>query len=77
MSNANKYHASQTTTITTPRLSQRKYIKQEPYVNDEGIWIPIQEYIQEGYAAAYQCLITKELFVEAYNKWIKNSEGEK
>ena len=73
MSNANKYHASKTTTATV-RPSQKKYIKQEPYVNDEGIWLPVQEYVPEGYAAAYQCLITKELFVEAYNKWIKNKE---
>ena len=73
MSNANKYHASQTTTIKA-RISQRKYIKKEPYVNDDGIWVPVQEYVPEGYAAPYQCLITKELFVEAYNKWIKQEE---
>lgn len=46
------------------------YIKQEPYVNDEGIWIPCEEYMQEGCASAYKCILTKEMFVEAYNKWI-------
>lgn len=49
------------------------YIKQEPYINDTGIWIPTEEYILEDCAASYTCLITKELFVEAYNKWIKNN----
>lgn len=46
------------------------YIKQEPYINDTGIWIPTEEYVPEGYASTYRCLITKELFVEAFNKWI-------
>lgn len=46
------------------------YIKQEPYINDTGIWIPVQEYVPEGYASTHKCLITKELFVEAFNKWI-------
>lgn len=38
----------------------------EPFVDDEGIYIP-SSYDQRY----YQCLITRELFVEAYNKWIK------
>ena len=46
------------------------YIKQEPYVNDEGIWIPCEEYVQEGCASTYRCVLTKEMFIEAYNKWI-------
>lgn len=77
MINANKYHTSTTTTNSTVRTTQRKYIKQEPYVNDEGIWVPVQEYVPEGCAAAYQCFITKELFVEAYNRWIEDNVGEK
>ena len=46
------------------------YIKQEPYINDEGIWIPTEEYVLEGCSSTYRCLITKELFVEAFNKWL-------
>lgn len=41
----------------------------ESYVDDNGIWIP-SEY-------DYRChrmLISKELFVEAYNKWIRGEE---
>lgn len=49
------------------------YIKQEPYINDTGIWIPTEEYVPEGCASTYKCLITKKLFVEAFNKWIKNN----
>lgn len=66
-------HPSEIQTLGTGRLSSKPYIKQEPYIDYAGIWIPVQEYIPEGYASTYRCLITKELFVEAYNKWIKNN----
>ena len=50
---------------------QPKYVKQEPYIDDKGIWIPYQEYVPEGYASNYKLLMTKEMFVGTYNKWIK------
>ena len=41
----------------------------KPFVGDDGIYIP------SPYDPRYhQCLITKELFVEAYNKWIKQQK---
>ena len=48
------------------------YIKQEPYVSEDGIYIPLEEYVPEGCASSYKCIMTKEMFVEAYNEWIKN-----
>ena len=48
-----------------------KYIKQEPYVDDYGIHMPVNEYVPEGAVSMYRCVMTKEMFVEAYNKWIK------
>ena len=68
---------SETQPLGTARLSSRPYVKQEPYIDNEGIWIPVQEYIPEGYASTYKCLITKELFVEAFNKWIGELKPEK
>ena len=53
---------------------QPKYVKQEPYINDEGIWTPCEEYVPEGCASNYRLVMTKEMFVEAYNKWIKNAD---
>lgn len=47
------------------------YIKQEPYVDDYGIHVPDREYIPEGVNGSYHCIMTKEVFIEAYNKWIK------
>lgn len=49
-----------------------KYIRQKPYVDNHGIYVPLEEYVPEGTASMYQCVMTKEMFVEAYNKWIKN-----
>lgn len=49
-------------------------VKQEPYVGEDGIYVPCEAYVPEGCSAAYKCIITKELFVEAYNKWIKEGE---
>ena len=49
----------------------KTYVKQVPYVDDEGIWIPYEEYVPEGCESNYRLAITKEMFIEAYNKWIK------
>lgn len=49
------------------------YIKQEPYVDSDGIYVPVHEYVPEGTVSAYQCVMTRKIFVEAYNKWIKNA----
>jgi hypothetical protein len=54
-------------------MSER-YIKQKPFVDDYGIYVPVEEYVHEGCQSQYRCLITREVFVEAYNKWIKSSE---
>ena len=47
------------------------YIKQTPYVGEDGIYVPCEEYVRKGCSSAYKCVLTKEMFVEAYNKWIK------
>lgn len=58
------------TTVATAFL-QPTYIKQEPYVDDKGIWVPYHEYVQEGCSSNYKLAITREIFIEAYNKFIK------
>jgi hypothetical protein len=57
--------------IQIKMLDESVYIKQEPYINDEGIWVPYEEYVPEGCAANYKLLMSRELFIEAYNKWIR------
>ena len=51
-----------------------RYIRQFPYVGEDGIYVPVHEYVPEGCESNYTRVMTKEMFVEAYNKWIK---GEK
>lgn len=48
----------------------KTYIKQEPYIGEDGIYIPLNPYVEEGLASSYKMFLSKELFVEAYNKWI-------
>ena len=48
------------------------YIRQEPYVGDNGIYVPVNEYAPEDCVSMYRCIMTKKMFVEAYNKWIKS-----
>jgi hypothetical protein len=50
-----------------------RYIRQEPYVDDHGIYVPDKEYVPEGCVGIYHCVMTKEMFIEAYNKWINNN----
>ena len=50
------------------------YIKQDPYVGENGIYVPCEAYVPEGCVSSYKCVLTKEMFVEAYNKWIKDEE---
>ena len=51
-----------------------RYIRQEPYVDDDGIYVPVHEYVPEGTESAYKCVMTREMFVKAYNKWIVRSK---
>lgn len=52
------------------------YIKQFPYVDDYGMHVPDREYVPEGTESTYRCIMTKEMFIEAYNKWIKDDKNE-
>ena len=46
------------------------WVKQHPYIDEDGIYMPAQEYAPEG-IGIHKLVLTKELFIEAYNKWIK------
>lgn len=53
-----------------------RYIRQKPYVDEYGIYIPEKEYVPEGCVSVYHCIMTKEMFTEAYRKWIKDNIDE-
>ena len=52
-----------------------EYVLHHPYVDDDGIYVPSQHYVQKGFAPQYRMLIPKDLFIEAYNKWIKGENN--
>lgn len=59
-------------------IKEPVYVKQYPFVNNTGIWVPVQEYVRDDACSAYRLVMSKEMFVEAYNMWIKGErEDEK
>lgn len=53
-----------------------EYVKNSPYVNDKGIWVPCHEYSRKGTASTYRLFMSKEMFIDAYNRWIKGENNE-
>ena len=42
----------------------------EPYVAEDGIYMPVHEYFYEGVPAEYRLVLTKEMFQEAFKEYI-------
>ena len=47
-----------------------KYVKNNSYVDDKGIFIPVKAYTPEGCASDYQMIMSKKDFIRAYVKFI-------
>ena len=47
----------------------------EPVVEDDAIYVPLSAYYLDGESVNYRKLITKEVFIEAYKKWILGEES--
>ena len=56
--------------------TNQEYVLNAPYIDDDGIWVPYHPYTLKGTASSYKMIISKYLFVEAYNKWIKGENNE-
>lgn len=56
--------------------TSREYVLNTPYINDDGIWVPCDSYTPKGTTSSYKMLISKDLFIEAYNKWIRGKTNE-
>ena len=57
------------TAISTIKIAPVELAK--AYVGNDGIYVPI-----DANSSSYKLLVSKELFIEAYNKWIKGEENE-
>lgn len=54
----------------TGTMLPKKFIKYGPEIRDDGIYYPRVLECEEGYKPAYDMVISKEMFVEAFNKWV-------
>ena len=61
-----------TSTVTYKIPDPIKYVELKPFIDEDGIYMPVEPYGPEG-MGVYRQVISKELFVEAYNKWIKEA----
>lgn len=43
----------------------------EPYVGEDGIYMPVHEYIYEDSIADYKLFMTREIFQEAFKEYIQ------
>lgn len=56
-------------TFTGYAIPRIKY-KTEPQIRNDGIYMPIPEYVNEDCEPTYRLIMTPEMFVEAYKKWV-------
>lgn len=48
----------------------KTHYKVEPKVESDGIYIPEVEYVHEGVEPNYRLIMSKDMFIEAYIKWV-------
>lgn len=52
------------------------WLKTQPKIDDEGIWMPANDFVPEGCETGYKLVMSKDMFVEAYNRWVKEKKDE-
>ena len=52
-----------------------EYVRHDPYVSDDGIHVPSQYYVEKGFDPKYKLLMSKDVFIDAYNRWIKGADS--
>ena len=57
-------------------IKEPTYVKCDPFVGEDGIYMPCEEYVPDYCNPLYRMVLSKEMFVEAYNKWIKGEEND-
>lgn len=63
-------HYNEKGEIKTSINPYRDIRRAEPYVDDDGIYMPVHEYVYEGMQTEYKLVLTKELFQEAFKEYI-------
>lgn len=63
-------HYNETGEIKTSINPYPDLRRAEPYVDDDGIYMPVHEYFYEGVSTEYKMIMSKELFQEAFKEYI-------
>ena len=63
-------HYNETGEIKTPINYYPELRRAEPYVAEDGIYMPLHDYVYEGVVTEYRLVLTKELFQEAFKEYI-------
>ena len=56
--------------LKTPINYYPELRRAEPYVGEDGIYMPVHDYVYEGTLTEYKLILTKELFQEAFKEYI-------
>lgn len=48
----------------------KEWRKTEPYIGEDGIYVPTRDYVYDGTATEYELFMTKEIFQEAFKEYI-------
>ena len=63
-------HYNEKGEVKTPINPYQDARRAEPYVAEDGIYMPVHEYFYEGVPAEYRLILTKEIFQEAFKEYI-------
>ena len=63
-------HYNEKGEIKTPINYYSDLRRAEPYVGEDGIYMPVHDYVYDGVATEYKLILTKELFQEAFYEYI-------
>ena len=56
--------------VYTATLEQPVYIPTKPMITDDGIFMPLVDSVREGEEPYYKLVMSKDMFIEAYIRWI-------
>lgn len=51
-----------------------EWVKNKPYVDENGIYTPCNDYSQSGKGCMYKLAIPREIFIEAFEKFCRHQD---
>ena len=61
--------------VESAEIKMPTYVKCEPFVGTDGIYMPCQDYVRDDSSPIYRMVISREMFIDSYNMWIKGEDG--